>query len=112
VLTQGQAVSQQQQIAFRVIDDPAVTNAGSPKFSKRKMLMFSGAASAVSLGYIAVFLLVATELDHTLRNAGDVRHRLHLPVLDVIPDYSPKARARFRKRTKGRGATPVRAPAH
>ena len=101
VLNQSQAQSKSQEFAFKVIDKPAVTNAGTPKLSKKTMIMYSGAGLGMAGGYIVVFLLLATELDRTIRNPGDVSHRLHLPVLEVVPDYNQKARGRFSRRNKG-----------
>ena len=101
ILTQSQAVAQHQEVAFRVMDPPGLIGDSSGKLPKKKMLVYAGAGAGVSIGYVALFLILASEIDHTLRNAGDVRYKLHLPVLEVIPDYSMRGTRRLRKRNKG-----------
>jgi uncharacterized protein involved in exopolysaccharide biosynthesis len=86
VQTQSQAASTSQPVAFRVIDPPLVP-ADSGKPSKKLLILLLGVSVGLSIGYVLLFLGLATELDRTLRTAHDVRRKLNMPVLDVVPDY-------------------------
>lgn len=101
VMTESQAASKHQEIAFRVMD-PTQPIPGSGTLGKKKLLLYAGAGTGVGLGYAVLFLLLATELDRTMRHPGDVRHRLQIPVLEVIPDYTPRGAARHGKRARRR----------
>lgn len=94
IALQSEAARQHQEHAFRFIDAPAVDKGGA--LGKKTILLYAGIGVGLSAGYIILFLLLATELDVSLRNASDVRRRLHLPVLDVIPDYTERRRRSFR----------------
>jgi capsular polysaccharide biosynthesis protein len=87
VMTQSDAVSKNQTANFRTLDAAQIAP-GSGRLSKKNMLVFAAGGAGLALGYVALFLGLATELDRTIRNAGDVKHRLQLPVLDIIPDYA------------------------
>jgi uncharacterized protein involved in exopolysaccharide biosynthesis len=96
------AVSKNQEAAFRIMDPAEVSDANGGKLSKKTIIVFAGLGAGLSLGYVALFLLLATELDQTMRNPGDVRRRLQLPVLEVIPDYSVAGVRKMRKGDKQR----------
>lgn len=102
VLNRTIATEKNQQVAFRIMDPPWITNANGASFGKRQLLMFAGASAGLSAGFVALFLGLATELDRTVRYAGDVRRKLQLPVLEVVPDYSVtnSRKARRAKSTK------------
>lgn len=104
VMTQSEAVTKNQIANFRILDAPIIAP-GTGRLSKKDILMFAAGGAGVALGYAALFLGVATEFDRTLRNPGDVKRRLRLPVLAVIPDYAqadaakPKRKGRDKKIT-------------
>jgi uncharacterized protein involved in exopolysaccharide biosynthesis len=108
VMTQSQAVSKNQEASFRILDAPRVV-AGNGGLSKKTLLTFVGGGAALALGYTVLFLGLATELDRTLRNPEDVRHRLKLPVLEIIPDYTVrphKGRSRVSRKAQPSAAQP------
>lgn len=112
VLVQSQAAERNQEVAFRVLDPPAV-QPDSGTVTKKTLVLYAGAATGISLGYVVLFLALATELDQTMRNAGDVRRRLQLPVLEVVPDYAqPKSRGQKRRGLRRRRPEPIGPPAH
>jgi capsular polysaccharide biosynthesis protein len=103
VMTQSEAVNKNQVANFRVLDAPLITP-GTGRLSKKNILVFVAGGAGLALGYVGLFLGVATELDRTIRNPGDVKRQLRLPVLDVIPVYAqedetakPKRRRRGKK---------------
>jgi uncharacterized protein involved in exopolysaccharide biosynthesis len=89
IMAQSDAVLRAQDLAFRFVDPPELAPGGG-NISKRQMVLFAGAGAGLAMGYVALFLLLGTELDPTLRNPGDVRRRLHIPVLEIVPDYSKR----------------------
>jgi len=95
VLTQSGAVSRNQMIGFQVLDSPRITHAGM--ISKKMLLLYAGIGVALATGYVALYLFLATELDRTMRNPNDVRRRLGLTVLTVIPDYTRRSETKQRK---------------
>lgn len=112
VLLQSDATKTYQEMAFRFVDPPAAKSGGG-SIGKKKMAMYSGIGLGLSLGYVALFLFLATELDSTMRNPGDITRRLRVPVLDVIPDYTERrsiaSRLRRSRRVKQQAmAQPVR----
>lgn len=111
VMTQSQAASTSQAAAFRVLDQPRLVNAGRAIISKKMLLLYAAVGVGLSLGYAALFLILATELDRTMRNKGDVRRRLQLPVLEVVPDYTFKAEAKTSKRRERKRSKQMGEPA-
>ncbi len=86
VRAQSDAVSRNQTVAFRIMDAPSVTTEAA--LSKKTLVLYAGVGVALGAGYALLFLFLATELDQTMRNSRDVRQRLGLNVLEVIPDYA------------------------
>lgn len=98
VQTQSMAASRNQELTFRTVDRPGLLEPNGVRYTKKKLVMFAGIGVGLSGGYTLLFLLLATELDRTLRNPSDVRRKLQLPTLEVIPDYNKRLRfARFRR---------------
>jgi uncharacterized protein involved in exopolysaccharide biosynthesis len=90
VETQSAAVSTSQPVAFRIIDAPRIpANASTLNLKLTALVAVVGAG--LSAGYAVVFVGLAAKLDPSLRSARDVERTLHLPVLDVVPDYTRTA---------------------
>jgi len=112
VMVQSQAAERNQQVAFRVLDPPEV-QPDTGTLSKKTLVLYAGAATGISFGYVVLFLILATELDQTIRNAGDIRRGLQIPVLEIVPDYSQsKGRSGKRLRLWGRREEPIGPRAH
>lgn len=101
VMTQSQAVTKNQIANFRILDAPIIAP-GTGRLSKKDILMFTAGGAGVALGYAALFLGVATEFDRTIRNPGDVKRRLRLPVLEVMPDYAPADATKPKRNRRGK----------
>lgn len=93
VETQSQAVSTSQPVAFRVIDPPRVL-ANSGTSNLKLWALFAVLGAGLSVGYVLVFVGLATMLDSSLRTAADVQRVLDLPTLAMVPDYAAKRAAR------------------
>jgi uncharacterized protein involved in exopolysaccharide biosynthesis len=107
VETQSQAVSTSQPVAFRVIDPPRVP-ANSGASNVKLWALFASLGAGLSVGYVLVFVGLATTLDSSLRSAADVQRVLHLPTLVVVPDYTTKRSARHATQRSGARASTVR----
>jgi capsular polysaccharide biosynthesis protein len=102
VMTQSGAVNKNQAANFRVLDAPLLTP-GTGTLTKKEILMFAAGGAGLAIGYVALFLGLATELDRTIRNPGDVQLRLRLPVLEVIPDYAQEDETvKLKRRSRGK----------
>ena len=95
IMMQSDAVLRTQDLAFRFVDPPELAPGGGT-LGKKQVVLYAGASAGLGISYAALFLLLATELDPTLRSPGDVRRRLNIPLLDIVPDYG-KRQGRVRR---------------
>jgi uncharacterized protein involved in exopolysaccharide biosynthesis len=91
-----------------LVDSPALPTAPESKL-KSSILSF---ATFVALGILlsAGAVFVGTLFDHSLRTVGEVRERLGVPALAVVPDVGGRRAHRVRPPKEARHAKEARAP--
>jgi uncharacterized protein involved in exopolysaccharide biosynthesis len=106
VETQSAAVSTSQPVAFRIIDAPRIP-ASASTLNLKLAALAAVVGVGLSAGYMVLFVGLAAKLDPSLRRAADVERTLHLPVLDVVPDYT-RAAVRHARQAQRTSASVIR----